>query len=109
MPPTIFNMVVDMVIFHWEIVVAREDVGSEGFRREVQKLATLLYVDDFLLASPRLDRLQEALHVLTGIFNRLVLKKMWKIWLAWCSNHVASHHRPLCKVDKTETKDTSGA
>ena len=70
---TILNMVVDVVIRHWEMVVAGEDAVPEGFCREVQKLASLFYVDESLLASPHPDRLQEALNILPGLFYRIVL------------------------------------
>ena len=46
----------------------------EYFGRALQKLATLFYVDDRLLASQRLARLQEALDVLEGIFGIVVLR-----------------------------------
>ena len=71
--PTILNMVVDVVIRHWEMVVAGEDAVPEGFCREVQKLASLFYADDSLRASLHPDRLQEALNILTGLFYRVVL------------------------------------
>ena len=74
MSPTILNMVVDTVIYHWAKVVTREeggperfgrvvlvtgeDAGTEGFGRAVQNLAVLFYVDDGLLYSPWLARLQ---------------------------------------------------
>ena len=62
-----------MVIHHWLTAVAGEDAGPEVFGREVQKLTTLFYVDNVLLASTRAANLQEVLDVLTGLFNRFGL------------------------------------
>ena len=72
--PTIFNMVVDAVIRHWEIVVAVEEAGPEILWRVVHTLAALFYADYKILASPRPSRLQEALDVLIGLFNRFGLR-----------------------------------
>ena len=33
MSPIIINIVVDVVICHWETVVVGDEAGSEGFRR----------------------------------------------------------------------------
>ena len=66
--PTIFNMVFDAVIFHWIILVTREEVGPDSFRWSVQWLAALFYADDGLIPLPRMDRLQLAVYVLTGFF-----------------------------------------
>ena len=41
---TIFNMMVEAIIRHWETRVEREDTGTKGFGRVVQKLAALFYV-----------------------------------------------------------------
>ena len=55
--PTIFNMVVDAVIPHWETVVVVEEAYLEGFGRAVQTLAALFYVGYRLLASLQPARL----------------------------------------------------
>ena len=73
MSPIIVKMVVDAVINHWLTAVAREDAGTEVFGREVQKLTTLFYMDNVLLASTRAENLQEVLGVLTGLFGRFGL------------------------------------
>ena len=39
--PTIFNMVVDAVIYHWMTRADRNEMGPEGLRRVVPKLAAL--------------------------------------------------------------------
>ena len=36
LPPTISNMVIGMVIQHWETRVTGEDAGKEGFGRAVK-------------------------------------------------------------------------
>ena len=52
LPPTIFNMMVDAVIFHWDTVVAGEARGPEGFGKAVWNFSALFYVDDGHLSSP---------------------------------------------------------
>ena len=37
--PTIFNMVVDVVICHWVMLVVGKDARPDGFGREVQWMA----------------------------------------------------------------------
>ena len=39
MPPTILNIVVYLVIHHWEKVVGGEEEGLDKFRRVVQTLS----------------------------------------------------------------------
>ena len=53
--PTIFNMVVYTVIYHWVPMMDGEDTGPEGFG------AVIFYAYDRLLAYLRSARLQEAL------------------------------------------------
>ena len=71
--PTIFNMLFDAVIYHWVIMVAEEEAGPYGFRRVVQWMAEFFYADYGLVGLPSPARLQEALYILTGMFNRFVL------------------------------------
>ena len=79
--PTIFNMMVDAVIFQWVPLVEGEEVGINGFGRAVQWLAAFFHAIERLLDSPRLVRLQADLDVLTFFFDRMVLqtnvKKSW--------------------------------
>ena len=70
----IYNMVVDTLICHWLTVVYGEYTGSEGFGRLLKNLVALFYRGGWILAYPLLDRLQEALYILTGIFNMVVLR-----------------------------------
>ena len=71
--PTIFNMVVGVVIHQWTTVVDGEDTGPKGFGRASQNMAALFYAHHGILASPRPDRLLEALDVLTGFSDRVVI------------------------------------
>ena len=66
---SMFNIVVDAVIWHWVTLVYGEEDVPYDFRQAVQCLAVLFYVDDRLLDSPRPARLQAALDVLTGLFD----------------------------------------
>ena len=74
LPPTIFNMLVDAIILHWETWVTREEAVPEGFGREVQKLAALFYANAGFISSPRPSRLQEPLEILTGMFDQVSLR-----------------------------------
>ena len=55
-------------------VVEGEEAELEGFERFFQRLVAFLYVDYGLLASPWPPFLQEALDVLTGLFDRFGLR-----------------------------------
>ena len=67
-------MVVDAVIYHCVTLVVGEEAGKDGFGRAVQCLVELFYTNNGLIASPSLARIQAALDVLTGLFNRLGLQ-----------------------------------
>ena len=71
--PTIFNMVVDLVIHYWVILVARKESGLYGFGRSVQWLSDFFYADNGLLESTKPAWIQAELDVLK-YFYRLVLK-----------------------------------
>ena len=73
--PSIFDMVVDAVIRHWVKVVTGERPVPYVFGRAVQTLAALFYEDYVILASSWMSRIQEALNVLTGLFDWIVLRK----------------------------------
>ena len=55
-------------------LVTGEEVGQEGFRPAIQWLAVFSNVDDGILGSPQLDRLQEALDVRIGLFDGVGLR-----------------------------------
>ena len=60
-----------------EAVVVGEEAGTEdlgGGGGVVQTPTMLFYIDGGLLASPWPSRLQEALDVLAGLFNRFLLR-----------------------------------
>ena len=50
------------------------DVGTEGFLWAMQKLVTLFYKVNGLIASPRPDRFQEDLDVISGTFYLVGLR-----------------------------------
>ena len=72
---TTLNMLVDVLIQHWVMLVAGYHARKEVLGGAVHNLATLFCVDDNILASPRPYRLQYYLYILVGIFNRVVLRK----------------------------------
>ena len=66
-------MVVDKVTQNWVSVVAEveEDTGPEGFVQYVKRLAAYLCVDDNLLASMRVARLQILFGIMMDLFYRV--------------------------------------
>ena len=71
--PTIFNMVVDAVLRNWVIVlIAMEEIldpRTEGYRREIQRLAEYFYSNNSLLASTRSNHIHQELDVLMDFFE----------------------------------------
>ena len=67
-------MVVVSVMWHWVILVAGWELRPEGLGWAVQWITGLFYAYYGLLASPKLSRLQAALGILTGIFDKVSLK-----------------------------------
>ena len=74
-PPKILYVVVDEVMRHWVMVVVEEEAGPDGFGRVARSLAALLYGDDILIGSTRVEMLQQALNYLTDLFDRVGLQK----------------------------------
>ena len=74
-PPKILYVVVDEVMRHWVMVVVEEEAGPDGFGRVARSLAALLYGDDSLIGSTRVEMLQQALNYLTDLFDRVGLQK----------------------------------
>jgi len=73
--PTIFNIVCDAIIRQWLNAVSddgRDPVEGVGLR--VIDRAAMFYADDGLLASRSASWLQEALEVLTDLFERVGLR-----------------------------------
>ena len=98
--PTIFNVVVDAVVSHWESLLVEEQEGGDssgykgdgaktagstiwdqdGGRRQAEEghqqltvMAALLYTNDGIVASIDLGWIQSAFDTLKGIFDRVVL------------------------------------
>ena len=79
--PTIFNVVVDVVLQKWVTVVALKEesvdpgvANPEGFVRYVQHLAAYFYAYDRLLTSTRVAHLRWAITTLTDIFDIVGLR-----------------------------------
>ena len=66
--PTIFNMVVDVLIHHWVTLVAGEEAGPDGFVWVVQWLVAFFYTDDIFLSLTSPYCLQAALDILMWLF-----------------------------------------
>ena len=71
--PANFNVVVDMFLQHWILMVVEveEETNPEGFFQDVKHLAAYLYVDDGFLGPTRLSRLQRLFYVLMEIVDRV--------------------------------------
>ena len=72
--PTIFNVLVDVVVRHWVTVVitGAEDRGESG--KEVRHQSALFYVDNGTVASSDPRWLQGAFNTLVGLFDILGLQ-----------------------------------
>ena len=105
--PTIFNVVVDTVVRHWESLVAEGSGRDDSSRKEVAhptrvKLRArdegqcqteeglkvqeaILYTEDGILASTNLGWIHTTFDTLTGLFDQVGLKtNVWKTWV-WSS------------------------
>ena len=94
--PTIFNVVLDVVLWHLVAIVASMEEAvvpgaavTEGSGREVQHLSAYIYTDNGLLASPRETRLQQVFDTLRGYLTVSSSAPIWPIWWAWLSSHAA--------------------
>ena len=72
--PTIFNVVVDTVIYHWVTVVTPTEAGTGGLGLTIIDLVEYFYYDNDLVASTQSWRLHMAFDVLTGLFGRVGLR-----------------------------------
>ena len=67
-------MVVNAILYHWVTEVVREEAGPDGFRRAASQMVTFFYMDDSLLASTRVDHLQQVFNVSTDLFDQVGLE-----------------------------------
>ena len=63
------NIYISMISMRYQKIA-----GPEGFGRSVQWMADFFHTYDGLLASPRPARLQAALDVMMGLFDRVGLQ-----------------------------------
>ena len=73
--PTIFNVVVDVVVRHWVYEMVDSVGGQGGRRREGRHQSSIFYMDDSIIASSDLGWLQGAFSTLVGMFDWLGLSK----------------------------------
>ena len=64
----IFNVVVDMVVQNWILIMVYGEVVPEGWGREIQIQAMLFYVNYGQISSTCLECLQGVLDALTRLF-----------------------------------------
>ena len=67
-------MVVEAIIHHWLMVVAPTKEGMEVLGMSIWDLLEYLYSYNGLVALTKPERIQKAFDVLTGIFERVVLR-----------------------------------
>ena len=72
--PTIFNVVVDAVVWHWVHGVVEEAEARGETGREGRHQASLFYADDGMVALLDPAWLQGAFNVLVGLFDRVGLQ-----------------------------------
>ena len=72
--PTIFNVVVDVVVRHWVIVMVEIAEEQSGRRKEGRYKNSLFYMDDGMVALSDRRWLQGDFSTLVGLFDRVVLK-----------------------------------
>ena len=73
--PKIFNVVVDTVIRHWVKVVAPTEEGIEGIGLLIRDLAAYFYSDNGIITLNQPERLQRVVDILSGLFERVGLRK----------------------------------
>ena len=70
MSPTIFNLMVDAVIRKWERLLLLKGIPLG----EIRELVAVFYADDGLIAARSPKKLQTAIDLLTGLFDRVGLQ-----------------------------------
>ena len=65
----------DAVIGQWVTVVTPSEAGTGGLGLMIKDLDEYFYLDDGLVASTQLKRLQRAFDVLTGFFDHVGMQK----------------------------------
>ena len=74
LPPTIFNVVVDVLFCHW-VTLSVEEAEKRGERgKEVRHQASLFYTDEGMVASSDPRWLHWAFHDLVGLFERVGIR-----------------------------------
>ena len=73
--PMIFNVVMDAVIHHWVTVVTPSEAGKGGLGLAIIDLTEYFYANDGLLELTQPERLQRMFDVITGLFDRVGLRK----------------------------------
>ena len=75
LPPTIFNVVFDAVIWYWVTLLGgSQGDNGQGLRESIKTLMVLLYANYGLAASSDIARLQGAFDVLTSLFDQVGLQ-----------------------------------
>ena len=68
---TILNVVVDVVVYQWILLVAGGAGGQDGWVKEMLHCADFFYVDDSLVASVEPVWLHGSFDTLTRLFDRV--------------------------------------
>ena len=75
----------ESIIYHWVMLIAATEEGIEGLGLLILYLTEYFYVDNGIVTSNQLERLQQVFNILTGLFNRVVLRtNMWNSVIRAC-------------------------
>ena len=98
--PTIFNVVVDVVVRHWVMDVIAEAEAQGGLVKEGRHQTALFYANDGMVASSDPGWLQGAFNTLVGLFYSVGL------WIN-AGKTVGMVYHP-CQVDRNLTTEAYG-
>ena len=72
--PTVFNVFLDALIWHWVVVVTPMEAGKEGLGENIQDLAAFFYADVGLVVLTHPKRFQRAFDVLIDLLDQFGLR-----------------------------------
>ena len=72
--PRIFNVMVDAIVREWLRQVLGVEAARHGYEDEFRILMAIFYADDALLSSRDPRKLQDALDIIVGLFERVGLR-----------------------------------
>ena len=71
--PRLFNIMVDAIVREWLRQVLGPEAARQGYGEEVRAFLVIFHADDAAITSRDPERLQAALNILVGLFERVGL------------------------------------